>query len=77
MILSSLNWLVCPPMYAIRSTTGKCYFKSSGRTTWNKAFESCAIQGGKLAEPTNAQEHQALAQKDVFLGIRKTGNQLV
>ena len=32
------------------------------------------MQGGKLAEPTNAQEHQALAGKKYdWLGLTKSG----
>ena len=41
--------------------SGKCYKVSTERTSWFKATEECGALGGKLVEPMNAGEQEAVA----------------
>ena len=48
----------------------KCYKVSTERVSWYKATEECGALGGKLVEPMNAGEQEAVAAlAKVSLGI--------
>ena len=43
----------------------RCYYWSTGRTSWHKAEEFCVSIGGHLASVPNEQVHKYLQSKDI------------